>query len=98
MFDNIGGKLKGVAVLSTILGIIGSILLGIVVFATFGELWYYGLFIIIVGCLGYWISSLGMYGIGQVVENTEKLLDLKNETSKPKKTEIEDIEDNLPQL
>ena len=70
MFENIGSKLKSVASLSTIVGIIFSCIFGIIImlgnFLT-------GFIVAIVGSLLSWLGSLTMYGLGQLVENTDSI-------------------------
>ena len=97
MFDNIGSKLKTVAQVFAWLGIAASALFGIIVMFANGDTPLPGLIIIVFGCLGSWISSLGLYGFGQLIENTDKLVAQKD--SKPEaKTQIDDIEANLPKI
>ena len=98
MFDNIGSKLKTVAQVFAWLGIIASALFGLIVMFANGDTPVPGLLIIVFGCLGSWLSSLGMYGFGQLIENTDKLVAQQKQAPVSQKTQIEDIEDNLPQL
>ncbi len=98
MFDNIGSKLKTVAQVFAWLGIGASALIGLIVMFANGDTPVPGLLIIGLGCVGSWISSLGMYGFGQLIENTDKLVAQQKQSPVPQKTQIEDIEDNLPQL
>ena len=98
MFDNIGSKLKTVAQIFTGLGIAGSILFGIILIAAVPDAWFVGLIILVFGSIGSWLSSLGMYGLGQLIENTDTLVALQKKPRKLQKTSIEDIEDNLPEL
>lgn len=72
MFDNIGGKIKGLAVLICSIGIIASVLYGIVLISDA----YYDieriigcLFIFVVPLLA-WLSSCGIYGFGELIEKT----------------------------
>ncbi len=97
MFDNIGNKLKNVAQVFAWLGIGASALIGIIVMAAY-EAIFLGLIIITLGCLGSWISSLGLYGFGQLIENTDKLVAQQKQPSAPKKTQLDDIEANLPKI
>ena len=76
MFDNIGGKIKGLAKVLTWIGIIGSIAAGaamvdvvdedIVVIVMLGT--------IIGGSLVSWVGSFLLYGFGQLIENTDILV------------------------
>ena len=70
MFQNVGKKMQALAVLFYILGIIGSIVWGIVLCA--GGAVLLGLVVIAFGWIGSWISVLGVYGIGIVVEDAER--------------------------
>ena len=72
MFDNVGGKLKTVAKVEMIIGIVVSVILGFTFFS--GGRVFAGLLIVIVGVLSSWLGSLVIYGIGQAVENSEMIL------------------------
>ena len=67
MFRNIGSKLKSLAYICTAAGMIASIIYGILSMPA-------GIFVIIFGCLLSWVGSFALYGIGQLVENSEKIL------------------------
>ena len=97
MFDNIGNKLKNVAQVFAWLGIGASALIGIIVTIAY-KTPLPGLLIIGLGCLGSWISSLVMYGFGQLIENTDKLVAQQKQPSATKKTQLDDIEANLPKI
>lgn len=71
MFDNIGRKIKGLAKAITVIGIIFSVFIGLIVL--FDEEGI-GLYIIVFGCLSSWIGSMFLYGFGQLIENTDKLV------------------------
>jgi hypothetical protein len=98
MFDNIGSKLKAVAQVFAWLGIGASALIGLIVMFANEDTPVPGLLIIGLGCLGSWISSLGMYGFGQLIENTDKLVAQQRQPIAPQKTQIDDIESNLPEI
>ena len=77
MFHNIGGKIKTLAVVITVIGIVASVLAGVIVMGGRG---YppaagilFGLLTIIGGCLVSWIGSFLIYGFGQLIENTDIL-------------------------
>lgn len=70
MFDNISDKMKSAATALAILGIIGSIIVGIVMIA---ESPLVGWLVIIVGSLSSWVSSFTLYGFGQLIENTDAI-------------------------
>ena len=68
MFENVGEKLKSIAVASCVIGIVGSVLVGAVLFEISVLL---GLVVIAVGSLGSWISALAIYALGLCAENAE---------------------------
>ena len=73
MFSNVGGKIKKLAVILCILGIIGSVVYAIICFTNssrYQDLTLYGVLILVVGCLLSWISSFFVYGFGELIERT----------------------------
>ena len=72
MFENIGSKLKGLAVAEVILGVIASIIYGFAVIAD--EMVLVSIIIIVVGSVTSWMGSWVTYGIGEAVENSEAIL------------------------
>lgn len=73
MFDNVGGKIKGVAQLVTWLGIIASVI-GFMVLVGNEDTTGLAFAVLIVGCIGSWLSSLTLYGFGQLIENSDSLV------------------------
>ena len=76
LFSNTGGKIKTVAKIVFILGIIGSIVLGIILGFAYGwasERSWITFIIIIAGPIVYYISALLIYGFGCIVEATESI-------------------------
>lgn len=74
MFDNIGRKIKTLAKVLCWLGIIGSIVSGIISVCMgkwIGEYLLQGILIMLVGSLASWISCFVLYGIGQLIENSD---------------------------
>ena len=69
-FENIGGKIKTLAVVLTILGVVASIM--ICVFLLFRN-FLIGILIAIIGSLVSWISSFFMYGFGELIEKTTEV-------------------------
>ena len=74
MFDNIGKKIKNLASIITWVGIILSVTIGLVLAFVSYDFAIVGLVIIVVGSLSSWISSFLLYGVGQLVDNSDKLL------------------------
>ena len=69
MFNNIGSKIKGYAEFTTWIGIIISVVIGAIILFTSSLVG--GLVIALVGSLVSWISSIFLYGFGQLVENSD---------------------------
>lgn len=74
MFDNIGGKIKSLAQVICWIGIISSIISGFVMIATNEYLIFLGLVIMVIGSLISWVFSFTLYGFGQLIDNTDKLV------------------------
>ncbi|MCH5212283.1 MAG: hypothetical protein J1G06_04650 [Oscillospiraceae bacterium] len=74
MFDNIGGKIKTLAQVVCWIGIIGSVISGIVMIATDDDLAFLGVIVIVIGSLVSWVSSFTLYGFGHLIENTDLLI------------------------
>jgi len=72
MFDNIGGKIKTLAIAVCWIGIIGSVIAGIVMIADDEDMLLYGLLSILGGPLFSWVGSFALYGFGQLVENSDR--------------------------
>ncbi len=99
MFDNIGGKIKAFAQVVCLIGIIASVICGIIMMAI-GEAGFtlVGFLIMILGPLFSWIGSFMTYGFGQLIENTDTLVTEKtNNTTQPSKA-IGTINDKINTL
>ncbi len=73
MYENIGGKIKGLAKGTAILGIIGSIIGGIAFITE--ELVLIGIFVLVFGSLGAWMSTWLIYGFGELIETAQETRD-----------------------
>ena len=73
MFKNIGGKIKTLAIAITSAGILVSIFLGFVL--SDKDNLKLGILIAIVGSLISWISSFLLYGFGQLIDNSDIIVD-----------------------
>lgn len=69
MFDNIGGKIKSVAVCTCVVGMIASVIWGIVLFFSS---FLSGLLVIVVGCACSWVGTCTLYGFGELIEETRR--------------------------
>ena len=75
MFDNIGEKIKGVAVAETVIGFAAS-LGGCIYLMSLGGLYILvGFCVLILGCLLSWIGSFLTYGIGHLISNTDRIIE-----------------------
>ena len=69
MFDNIGSKVKTMATVICVLGMIASVILGII--TIIGGQFLIGLLTTVIGAFISWLSCLALYAIGESAENTE---------------------------
>lgn len=74
MFDNIGGKIKSLAQVVCWIGIVCSVLYGIILIVADEDLAFLGFVVMVIGSLVSWVSSFTLYGFGQLVENTDQLV------------------------
>ncbi len=81
MFSNIGGKIMAAAKVLCWLGIIASIIIGIVFFWAASEAYndgtlfaVFGVLVIVLGSIMSWVGSFFLYGFGQLVENSDSLV------------------------
>lgn len=68
MFDRIGSKIKTVAVVVTILGMIASVIGSIAIMVE--DDFLKGLIVAVIGVAAAWLGSLTLYGFGELVENS----------------------------
>ena len=73
MFENIGKKIKGLASVVTWLGVLMSFVIGIIIFNSVDS-GFLAFVIILGGSLISWISSFFLYGFGQLIDNSDKLV------------------------
>lgn len=71
MFENIAGKIKSAAQVACCAGIGLSVLNGIALLAR--EAVILGLLYIFFGSLIAWVTSLCLYGFGQLIENSDRI-------------------------
>mgnify|MGYP002517590159 CR=1 FL=1 len=72
MFDNIGEKIKGLAIFFTIIGIIGSIF-GAIYAWRYDAGFFVGFIILIFGIIASWIGSFVLYGFGELIRKTSDI-------------------------
>lgn len=73
MYDNIGGKIKGLAKALFIVAAIAEVITGIALMASDEELIVYGLLVMVVGPIIAWVSSWLLYGFGEIIEKLTKI-------------------------
>ncbi|MBR5900597.1 MAG: hypothetical protein IKZ38_04295 [Clostridia bacterium] len=71
MFDNIGEKIKDLAILATIAGFIGSFVVAIIFWIK--EMILIGLIVLVGGGLFSWIGSFFLYGFGELISQTTNI-------------------------
>ena len=72
MFNNISEKIKTIAYIEVILGILASLTYGIILILD-EDMFLIGLLVMVVGFLASWASAIFIYGFGQLIENTDSL-------------------------
>ena len=91
MFDDIGGKIQGLAKVICWIGIIASVITGIAMitsatnryYTNQGLLWT-GIAVMILGSLLSWVGSFTLYGFGELVENSSVIrYELQSRKSSP---------------
>ena len=95
MFENIGSKIKGVARVFFIIGCIISVLAGFILMTNTSYI-ILGYVVILVGILLSWLSTILLYGIGQLVENSDICAELMSQNA-IEKNESSDKENEEPE-
>lgn len=78
MYNNVGMKVKGVAVAFGVIGFLSSVLIGLSLISNgnrYNNNTILGISVIFGGSLSSWISSLILYGFGQLIDDTAALRD-----------------------
>lgn len=102
MYDNIGGKIKTVAKVVGFAGIGISILTGLLfLLVAFSEekfsFFGIGILVAFLGSLISWVSTIALYGFGQLVENTDVLVQ-DSQINKSSLRYIRKAYDDMPNL
>lgn len=97
MFNNIGEKIKKLAIVATVLGMIASLIAAIIIWAgNMGVL--YGIFVLVVGVVFSWISSFVLYGFGEVIVKLNEIeKDIQN-LKAPNAEQVDNQNDNQPEI
>ena len=96
MYKGIGGKIKTLAGVITCLGILLSIVAGVILMTKSYVL--AGIFVMLVGFLVSWISTFMLYGFGQMVENSDKLVAIEKMKLDSRLDELESKADKADEL
>ena len=79
MFDNIGTKIKKLALVTFWVGVVASAFFGLNLLIwsadRSGGSWLICLFIVAFGCLISWIGCFALYGYGELIEKTAAIYD-----------------------
>ena len=76
MFNNIGGKIKTLAVVLCIIGMVASLITALVLWSQSSyrsDNTAAGLLTLVGGCLVSWVSSFFTYGFGQLIEYAKSI-------------------------
>lgn len=92
MFDDIGGKIKGLAKVITIIGIVASCICGLVMLVE-SENFLFGVLVAGLGSLGSWVGSFLLYGFGELIDQTVDNNRLLRQISTSGKNTSKDISD-----
>ena len=95
MFDNIGGKIKNLATVICVIGIIASVILAIALWSQnerYNPTVALGFGVLIGGCVGSWVGSFFMYGFGQLIEDTSAIRELLKNGAESKVAPVENVQ------
>lgn len=92
LYHNIGGKIKTLAKISALIGAIwcicaGIYYIGLGISKNWSEHGPFGLYCLIFGPILSWIGSFVLYGFGQLVENSDKMLAIAQKQENEKEQE-----------
>lgn len=73
MYDNIGGKLKGLAKVTFVIIAIAVIIIGIALMTSDEDLIVAGLLVIVLGLVSAWVSTLMTYGFGELIDKVSNI-------------------------
>lgn len=99
MFDNIGGKIKRIAQIICVVGIVASVVLGIAMLAILSfqiEGFLAGLVIAAVGSASSWLMSAVAYGFGELIEETSRNRAINQQVLKLLETQMKTGADGAP--
>lgn len=96
MYKGIGGKIKTLAGVITCIGILLSIVSGVTLMVL--DYVVAGIFVMLAGFLFSWVSTFILYGFGQMVENSDKLVAIEKMKLDSRLDELESKADKADEL
>lgn len=75
MYNDIGGKIKGLSIAFAVIGIIVAVLFGLIRLFNMDDFedFIKSIVMTLVGCVASWISSWLLYGLGELIEDTHSI-------------------------
>ena len=73
MYDNIGGKIKGLAKVSFVVEAVITVITGIILMVADEDLILSGLLVMVVGPIVGWVSSWMLYGFGEIIDKVSDI-------------------------
>ena len=73
-YENIGGKIKGLARAAFIVEAIAAVISGLVMMVEDDDMIPFALLVMVVGPIVAWVGSWLLYGFGQLIENSDTLV------------------------
>ena len=70
-YENIGGKIKGLARAAFIVEAIAAVISGLVMMVEDDDMIPFALLVMVVGPIVAWVGSWLLYGFGQLIENSD---------------------------
>ena len=77
MYTKVGTKLQALAIISMCVGVLASLGIG-GSFLQNNDTILLGIIVIVAGIIFSWIASLGIYGFGQLIENSDAIVENTN--------------------
>lgn len=68
MYNNIGGKIKGLSKTVAVLEAVMAVIIGSIMMFADEDMLGAGVLVLAIGCLAAWISSWLLYGFGEIIE------------------------------
>ncbi len=97
MFNNVGGKIKAIAKVVAWIGIVICVIYGFVLLVSVEDMALVGLIVMTVGSLLSWVSSLVLYGFGELIDNSAVIANKKESAPTKENTKETPIDKWLQQ-